>query len=280
MKRNQIIVVAACAVLCIGIYLFASTKKPKTADEAPVVTDQGQGHQQQADALDIEAYIADVNAKITDKATKERIDSLKQAKSYKGLAGVYQKLDKPLAVAYYAVKLATMENTAQSYAYAGDYSAMLIQTAPDDKARNYLGDNMLQCYQKSVALDSTNTENRIRLAGAYMEGGGQPMQGVAILLDIVRKDSNNVDAQLMLGRFGLISGQFDKAIVRLEKILYLQPQNSEAMLLLAEAYDGKGNKKKALELLEKCKKTVDNPEAKKEIDGYIQKLKKPNGSNS
>ena len=99
-------------------------------------------------------------------------------------------------------------------------------------------------------------------------------KGVSILLEIVRKDSNNVDAQLMLGRFGLISGQTDKAIARFEKILYLQPQNSEALFLLAEAYDSQGNKEKALELLEKCKKTVKDPKAKKEIEDFIENIKK------
>jgi cytochrome c-type biogenesis protein CcmH/NrfG len=109
-----------------------------------------------------------------------------------------------------------------------------------------------------------------------MEGGSSPMQGVTILLDIVRKDSTNVDALLMLGRFGIVSGQYDKAISRLEKIIYLQPQNSEAWLLMAEAYNGKGDKSKAIEMLERCKRTVTNPDAKREIDKYIEGLKKPN----
>jgi tetratricopeptide (TPR) repeat protein len=80
----------------------------------------------------------------------------------------------------------------------------------------------------------------------------------------------------MLGRFGIISGQYDKAIARLEKILYLRPQNSEALLLMAEAYNAQGNKTKAIELLERCKKTVTNPATKKEIEKYIEQIKKPN----
>ena len=124
-------------------------------------------------------------------------------------------------------------------------------------------------------MDSTKTENRIRLAGAYMEDGGQPMTGVLMLLDIVKKDSSNVDAQLMLGRFGLISGQIDKAIARFEKVLYLQPQNSEALFLLAEAYNDQGNKQKAIDLLERCKKTVKDPATKKDIEKAIETINKP-----
>ena len=275
MNRNQIIVIASCAVLGIGIYLFASTKKPK--DEK--VADSGHTtmpEQQQAEALNIEEYIADVSSRIEDKTVREKIESLTASESYKELLTEYQKLDKPLAVAYYTIKLAEKENKAESFASAGDYNSMLLQTAPDEKAKAFLSNNALECYQKAVELDSTNTENRIRLAGAYMSGGGAPMQGVTILLDIVKKDSTNVDALLMLGRFGIISGQYDKAIARLQKILYLHPQNSEALLLMADAYSNQGNKSKAIEMLERCKKSVSDPDAKKEIDKYIESIKKPN----
>ena len=66
-EKKQIIVVGACAILCIGIYLFASTKKAKPAGETPVITDQEEGHQLKAETLDIEAYIAEVNSKLRTK---------------------------------------------------------------------------------------------------------------------------------------------------------------------------------------------------------------------
>jgi|ERR1043165_2198724 tetratricopeptide (TPR) repeat protein len=278
MSRNQIIIVSACAVLCLGIYLFADTKKPRTEKTAEGGHNTGMPQEQPApEALNIEQYITETNGKIADAATKDKVAKLQQSQQYKELISEYQKLDKPLAVAWYAVKLAEKENKVNNYVEAGDYNTMLMQTAPDEKAHSFLAANALNCYQRAVEMDSTNTQNRLRLAGAYMEGGGAPMQGVSILLDVVKKDSTNVDALLMLGRFGIISGQYDKAIARLEKILYLRPQNSEALLLLAEAYKGQGNTGKAIEMLERCKKTVTDPAAKKEIDKYIESIKKPNG---
>lgn len=280
MSRNQIIVISFCAVLGIGIYLFTDTKKqPKpeqTAQQQPGDGGHAMPAQQQPEALDIDAYIADVNAKIADKGVKENIEKLTAAGEYKTLLAEYQKLDKPIAIAYYTVKLAEKDNKAITYVSAGDFNSMLMQTAPDDKARLFLSNNAINCYKKAVELDTANTENKIRLAGAFMENGSAPMQGVSILLDVVKQDSTNVDALLMLGRFGIISGQYDKAIARLEKILYLRPQNSEALLLMAEAYNAQGNKTKAIELLERCKKTVTNPATKKEIEKYIEQIKKPN----
>lgn len=279
MKRNQIIAISACVLLLIAIYFFGNTKKPKEEGSS---SPMGQGHaqpqgQQDVEALDINAYIGQVKAQATDKAALKKIESDEKSDNFLGLVEDYKKLDKPLAVAYYIVKQAGVSKTVDYYVTAGDYNAMLMQSAPDEKAKKFLSANTIECYKNAVEMDSTKTDNRIRLAGAYMEQGTQPMQGVLMLLDIVRKDSTNVDAQLMLGRFGLISGQIDKAIARFEKVLYLQPQNSEALFLLAEAYNNQGNKQKALELLEKCKSTVKEPAAKKEIENYIESIKKPKG---
>ena len=277
MRRNQIIVISACAVIFIAIYFFGNTKKPLKEEGAAAPMSQGHAAPQQAaqpEALDIEAYIAEVKSK-AEPGTRKSIDAAEKAGQYSALIETYKKMDKPLAVAYYVVKQAEKDNSLNEYLNAGDFNAALMQSAPDEKAKKFLGGNIINCYKRAVDLDSTKTENRIRLAGAYMEDGSQPMSGVLMLLDIVKKDSANVDAQLMLGRFGLISGQIDKAIARFEKVLYLQPQNSEALFLLAEAYNDQGNKQKAIDLLERCKKTVKDPATKKDIEKAIETIKKP-----
>lgn len=277
MNKNQIIVTSVCIVIGVGIYLFADTKKsandPAAMSGQPAIQ---QPDKQAIEALDIEQYVAEVNAKITDNNLREKLKNLSDSKSYKELIDEYQKLDKPLAIAYYSVKLAERENSAESFVRAGDFNSMLMQTAPDEKAKAFLSDNAISSYKKAVDFDTSNSAYRIRLANAYIENGSAPMQGVSILLELVRQDSTNVDALLMLGRFGIVSGQYDKAIARLEKILYLRPQNSEALLLMAEAYNAQGNKSKAVEMLERCKRTVNDPEAKREIENYIKSIKKSN----
>src|SRR5215204_1789224 len=130
MNRNQILVISLCMILGIGIYLFAGTKKPK--EEKPADS----GHttmpeQQQEEALDIEEYIGDINSRIEDKAVRQKIETLSESKNFKELLSEYVKLDKPLAVAHYTVRLAEVENKVESFVNAGDYNSMLMQTAPD-----------------------------------------------------------------------------------------------------------------------------------------------------
>ncbi len=78
---------------------------------------------------------------------------------------------------------------------------------------------------------------------------------------------------LLLGRMSIQSGQFDKAIGRFETVLQQDPENKEALYFLAQAWEGKGDKKKAIELLEKCKKLVNHPGFSKEIDQHLNSLK-------
>ncbi len=98
------------------------------------------------------------------------------------------------------------------------------------------------------------------------------MQGIAMLLDIVKKDSSNAEAQFMLGKFSMMSGQNEKAINRLEKVLHSQPQNLEAMFLLAQAYKSTGNKERAVKLFKQCRNLIENEEVQREIDKYIEEL--------
>jgi lipopolysaccharide biosynthesis regulator YciM len=78
---------------------------------------------------------------------------------------------------------------------------------------------------------------------------------------------------MLLGRMSLQSGQNEKAVKRFETVLAKDPNNSEAMFFLAQAYETMGNKPKAIELLTQCKKLVDKPDFSKEIDEKIKALK-------
>ena len=100
-----------------------------------------------------------------------------------------------------------------------------------------------------------------------------PVRGVQILLAITREKPDDIPANMLLGRMAIQSGQFDKAITRFEVVLKLEPQNKEALFFLAQAWEGKGDKNKAIELLEKCKKIVNDPAFSGEIDQKINSLR-------
>jgi lipopolysaccharide biosynthesis regulator YciM len=77
----------------------------------------------------------------------------------------------------------------------------------------------------------------------------------------------------MLGVGGMVSGQYDKAAQRFEKVAKAQPKNLEVQFKLAEAYELSGNNAKAIEWYQQIMENVDVPEMKSEILKRIEQLK-------
>jgi tetratricopeptide (TPR) repeat protein len=260
--------------MLIGIYLFADTKKIETDKPAgPMAARDAQ--KPAAQEFDWDGYLSKVKANIHNTDTLTLISGWEKSPTeanLKLLVDLYHNRGESISEAYYTLQLADLKKDSKLMIRAGDLFAATSALINDEALHQFLADKAVESYKNGTAQDST-TANRLKLATAYMDQGTAPMQGVGILLDVVAKDSNNADALLLLGKFGIVSRQFDKAIVRLEKVVSLQPQNYDVLILLAEAYRGKGDKDKAIQLLEKCSKMVDKPELKKEIDQYIKSIK-------
>nr|WP_308463781.1 tetratricopeptide repeat protein [Chitinophaga nivalis] len=98
------------------------------------------------------------------------------------------------------------------------------------------------------------------------------MTGVAKLREVVAANPDNIDAQVTLANLAITSGQYDKAIERLEGVAKKHPGNAKVLFVLAESYKSKGDKKKAIELFEQSKHFMTDPELKKEVDSYIKTI--------
>jgi Flp pilus assembly protein TadD len=80
-------------------------------------------------------------------------------------------------------------------------------------------------------------------------------------------------AQLMLGLGGIESGQYDKAIQRLLKVVRYDQGNLEAVLSLGEAYERIGNKESAKTWYTAAKKLTNNHELITAINERLGSLK-------
>jgi Tfp pilus assembly protein PilF len=99
------------------------------------------------------------------------------------------------------------------------------------------------------------------------------MKGIQEILEVARRDSLNMYAQLMLGLGGIESGQYDRAIPRLLKVVQFDPGNLEAVLSLSEAYERTGNTASAKTWYEAAKKMTNNPELIQAINERLRSLK-------
>ena len=136
-------------------------------------------------------------------------------------------------------------------------------------------------FEKALELDPENDDLKVGLGSCYVYGQGmigdpqQTMKGIQQLLQVVRKDSNNMQAQMVLGIGAVISGQNDKAIDRLKKVVDFDPHNLEAVSWLADAYAATGDKVNAVKWYEQSKHLVNNPAYTREVDERIRALNNP-----
>lgn len=200
-------------------------------------------------------------------------DSSGMAPIFDSMARIFRDHKQLNIAAYYQAKAAKLENSEKKLNFAGQFFLDLMQQTSSAGVRAWQAQEALACFEQSLVLNPENDTARLAMAAAHIEGAGQTMMGVQLLLGITRENPDHVMANLMLGRLSIESGQFDKAIERYQTVLEQEPENTEALYFQAEAYKGLGNKEKAIALLEECKRIIDNEAFSREIDQYIQSFK-------
>lgn len=199
-------------------------------------------------------------------------DSSQMAVLFDTLAATWRLHKQMPAAAYYYLTSGKLENSEKKLTFAAQLFLELAKRANSASVQQWEVDNAKDGFNRILRINPENDTAKFGLAECYI-GGGETMQGVLLLREITTKNPNHVPANLILGQQGIVSGQFDKAIGRFEKVLAVEPDNVEAMLGLSEVYKNTGAKEKAITLLQQAKKTMNNPEFSKDIDAYIKTIK-------
>ncbi len=186
------------------------------------------------------------------------------------LVSALDTLQKPAAAAFYSQIKARQTNNKADWNKTAERYYVGSKYFPDARV---LVDSAIQAYGKVLALDPNNLSAKTGLGVCYVEGTSNPMQGIGLLQEVLKADSNYVDALLNLGNFAMTSGQYNKAISRFEKVLKLKPGYILLYVRIAEAYEKLGDKAKTIEYLEKYVKMEDDVMLRTSIQNEINKLK-------
>lgn len=177
-------------------------------------------------------------------------DSLSKIQSYSNIIAFLNRKEQPELASLFVFRKADWIKNTNSWVLTGDnFINLLLYDSLNAKVVNDIKQKAVYSYERAVSLDSNNIEAKLKLSQCYMEIQNEPMLGVQILLKIVEKNPNQIDAQMLLAKFGLISGQFEKVGPRLEKILSLQPDNIQALLMKADMYAQQGKKDETAKIL-------------------------------
>jgi len=274
MTASQAILVVISVALTVVTYLWAPLHSPekKNAEQA-VQTTAGSD-------FDFEAYRMEELKKL----------SAEESAKYQALQQELETASDKAAVLTQIASLLESNHLNQLAAFARKEAAAIANTedtwltsarelydnaftADNPSLTEYMVKETITCYEKALELNPENTDAKISMAVAYLEGQTEPMKGVMLLREITDQDPDNITANLILGKYGIVSGQFDKAVQRLQKVLSVDSLNVDACLYLARAYEGMGDKAKAIETLERCKSLVNDSGFSNEISSYIERLR-------
>lgn len=189
------------------------------------------------------------------------------------MARLWQEHKQAPMMAWAKARAGHLAHSEKSLNFAGQIFLDVMHGAATPAMQLWAARQAVDCFEQALVINPKNDTTRIALAMGYMEGLGEPMKGVNILRGITAEKPNDIPANLMLGRLSIQSGQYDKAVERYETVLKQDPANREALYFMAEAYRGKGDKAKAIALLEQCKKIVNDPGFSRDIDEYINSFK-------
>jgi tetratricopeptide (TPR) repeat protein len=201
-------------------------------------------------------------------------------KSYYALANFWKdsaRLYEPYA--YYIIEATKLDKSEKSLTFAARLLLSNLRGEQDEAKLNWQSTEAIRLFEEALALNPENDDLKIGLGSVYVFGRGRSgnpeatMKGIQQLLSVTRKDSNNMKAQLVLGVGGLMSGQYDKAVDRLKKVVAKEPGNLEAIAYLADAYAASGNKAEAVKWYNISKKLVNDPHYTKEVDERIRTIR-------
>ena len=267
MRGKQItLLLATLLIVSILFYLGYQTSTVK----------QAVGVAKSESAFNFQSYLEQSKNKIPS-SLRDRINLLEKNKSDQAnlinLSRVWDSLKFPFIAAQYLFDIAEAQPNEQNWQVAGSKLYEVASVTKDSSMQMMAASNAKNSFEKVLLINPENLDAKNALGILYIQVNNDIMKGVQILKEVVAKDSNNLQAIFSLGMLSIQSGQLDKAIVRFEKLISLQPFNPEYYYYLADVYTKAGQKNKAIKTYETCKSLLKDAQAKKDIDNIINQLK-------
>jgi tetratricopeptide (TPR) repeat protein len=292
-NRQQIILVTAAISAVFLLFFFgrfSPEKKPASSKPPVSATNQQQPGldfdtmlgmaKKRLSATQLKKVLEWENSVVRGDVKNQQINVYKQLSNFwKDTIGAFVPYVKYLAEA------AKLEKSEKNLTFAAHLLLGELQTVEEQPLMVWMAKEAKVLFETALELNPQNDSTKIGLGSTYFfgaAGNDPPMKGIGLIREVVTKNPDNAFAHYMLGVGSFVSAQWPKAIERFEKVLQLEPQNIDAMLRLADAYEQSGDKVnskkwylqflKTIKFLETQKKFRSNPEMIKQIEEHIKLL--------
>jgi tetratricopeptide (TPR) repeat protein len=278
--KPQLVVITGGLILFSALFIFGRTvaRKDKPAEDQPVAATGTLSFQQILGDYksNLKPYQLEYLTGLENSVVRGDIKD-QQIHVYHQLARYWKDSIRAFEpYAWYTAEAAKLENSEKSLTFAAHLMESRLLDEQSPALQTWLASNAKVLFEKALELNPANDSTKIGLGACYIFGNisDNPMQGILPITEITKKDPGNVYAQKVLALGGIKTGQYDKAIERLNIILAKEPENMEIIFRLAEAYERKGDKANAIAQYQKLKNLINIPEAKDDIQHRIEELQK------
>ncbi|MBL7828383.1 MAG: hypothetical protein JNJ57_17255 [Saprospiraceae bacterium] len=258
LTKAQIGAIIGATVLFSVLY-FGFDRRP--ADNHTI----NQSRSIQGESISIETLIEEAKKRLSEQQISEmetlegqlkseqqdasRIESLKK------ISGFWYRANELPQAGFFAEEIANLENSDSSWSVAGALFYTGLVQSQDQNVREYCAKHAVKAFESAASLAPEIVEHRVNLALTYAENPppDNPMQAVLMLRDLEQKYPESSSVYNALGRLAIKTGQWQRAVDRLEKSWSLEKNNPNTPCLLAKAYEGLGNQEKSTEFAALCK---------------------------
>ncbi len=277
LKKQQLILAFSGLVLLLFIYFFGNTIPPKNpeapqaaAASKPVTAEEVISSAKKDLTASQSAALAQLENSVVRGDVKDQ-----QIRIFGQLANFWRDtLHRQDLYAYYLGEQAKLENSEKNLNFAGRLLLANVLADRDPNRQTWLATNAKELFERSLEIDPSNDSAKVSLGACYLFGNisSTPMEGILKIKEVAERDPHNMYAWMMLGLGDIKSGQYDKAIERLNNVVVHEPQNLQAIFNLAETYERKGDYTNAIKWYREAQQLIGFPEAKMELEKRIQEL--------
>ena len=282
MKRPQLIVAFTAVLLVASLYRFGKTEADMHKHEVKPVSVQTTNQL----LFNTDSVLAQAKLKLSMEQVirlNELENSISRGDVKEQQLKVYHQLShfwsdsarifEPYA--WYEAQAARLENSEKTLIFAARLFLGSLRSEVNIPKKKWIASQAKELYERSLSLNPSNDSASVELGIAliYGEVSEMPMEGIQKIMGVLQKDSTNIYAQMALADAAVFSTQYDKAIIRFQKIISLEPSNLDAILKLADAYTMTGKKKEAIEWYKKSLPLLEREEWKQEVEKRINELK-------
>ena len=257
MNKIQVAVLASALGLFLLLYFTCSTKPPaqKALEKSRALS---------LESTDVQSLLEDAKAHLSGQGAaailpleaelEKAATDAERSEIYKSLSGKWYELGETALAGHYAEEAAGIDGTGEAWGIAGTTYTLCAQKAETEKVRQFCASRALTAFESAISVAPGELSHRINLALTYVEfpASDDPMKGILLLRELDEQNPDNPAVLFQLGRLSIRTGQWERAVERLERVVELAPDHRNAWCLLEQAYQGTGQAAKAEASMKRC----------------------------